>query len=153
SYLDEAERCGVVLLLNQGKVLYDGPPKELTAKVEGRSFLIQGAGTSRRKTLTSALKSPNVVDGVVQGKSVRLVIRAGAPPPDAAALQNGPVEITPTAPRFEDAFVDLLGGSTKDDSPLSGAVHRSAEETIVDAQELTKKFGDFTAAERITFRI
>jgi ABC-2 type transport system ATP-binding protein len=31
SYLDEAERCAEVLLLNGGKVLYVGPPKELTA--------------------------------------------------------------------------------------------------------------------------
>src|SRR5262245_2307350 len=52
SYLDEAERCGTVLLLDQGKVLYDGPPKELTAKVEGRSFLIRGASKSRRRILT-----------------------------------------------------------------------------------------------------
>ena len=33
-----------VLLLNEGKVLYDGPPKELTARVAGRSFLVQGRG-------------------------------------------------------------------------------------------------------------
>ena len=26
AYLDEAERCGRVILLNEGKVLYDGPP-------------------------------------------------------------------------------------------------------------------------------
>jgi ABC-type multidrug transport system ATPase subunit len=154
SYLDEAERCGTVLLLEQGKVLYDGPPKQLTARVEGRSFLVRGASTSRRKILTEALKSPSVVDGVVQGKSVRLVIRTGAAPPDGVTLEVGPVEVVPAAPRFEDAFVDLLGGSAKDESPLAGATHHgTAEETIVEAHELTKKFGDFTAAERITFRI
>jgi ABC-2 type transport system ATP-binding protein len=154
SYLDEAERCGTVLLLDRGKVLYDGPPKQLTAKVEGRSFLIRGASKSRRKILTKALLSPSVVDGVVQGKSVRLVIRTGAKPPDGVTFEDGPVEIVPAAPRFEDAVIDLLGGSAKDKSPLSGATHQGAAlETIVEAHELTKKFGDFTAAARITFQI
>jgi ABC-type multidrug transport system ATPase subunit len=154
SYLDEAERCGTVLLLDRGKVLYDGPPKQLTAKVEGRSFLIRGASKSRRKILTKALLSPSVVDGVVQGKSVRLVIRTGAKPPDGVTFEGGPVKIVPAAPRFEDAVIDLLGGSAKDKSPLSGATHQGAAlETIVEAHELTKKFGDFTAAARITFQI
>src|SRR5262249_11708051 len=54
SYLDEAERCGAVLLLDEGKALYDGPPKELTARVEGRSFLIQGAGEARRRILSAS---------------------------------------------------------------------------------------------------
>ena len=33
-----------VILLNEGKVLDDGPPRDLTARVEGRSFLVHGAG-------------------------------------------------------------------------------------------------------------
>ena len=44
AYLDEAERCGRVILLNKGKVLDDGPPGALTARIRGRSFLVQGAG-------------------------------------------------------------------------------------------------------------
>ena len=31
AYLDEAERCAAVLLLNEGQQLYNGPPKELTS--------------------------------------------------------------------------------------------------------------------------
>ena len=39
SYLDEAERCAEVFLLSEGKLLYSGPPKELTNRVsEGRSY-------------------------------------------------------------------------------------------------------------------
>jgi ABC-type multidrug transport system ATPase subunit/ABC-type multidrug transport system permease subunit len=158
SYLDEAERCGSVLLLNEGRLLYDGPPKELTARLTGRTFLIQGAGAERRKILAQALKMPTVLDGVIQGRSIRLVMREGAQPPDAAALGAGPLEIKPAPPRFEDAFVDLLGGSAKHESPLadallpSGAKSRSGD-IAVEVSELTKRFGDFTAADRITFRI
>jgi ABC-2 type transport system ATP-binding protein len=167
SYLDEAERCGTVLLLNQGQALYDGPPKELTARLTGRTFLIQGVG--RRKILTQALKLPEVLDGVIQGRSVRLVMREGAHPPVPAVLERGPLEVKPAAPRFEDAFVDLLGGGPKGEAPLvepflpstpwlKGEKGKAEEvgpsqEIAVEARELTKRFGAFTAVDRISFRI
>jgi ABC-type multidrug transport system ATPase subunit len=158
AYLDEAERCAHVLLINQGRVLYEGPPKELTARVTGRSYLVKGAGAARRKILTAALKLPEVIDGVIQGRSIRLVVRQGSRPPDAARLGAGGVDlaIEPVAPRFEDAFIDLLGGSPKRESPLAGPAQRGASGetvTVVEARELTRRFGDFTAADRITFAI
>src|SRR5206468_1100664 len=125
-----------------------------TSHVEGRSFLVQAAAEARRKVLTAAVKRPDVLDGVIQGRSVRLVVREGAPPPDAATVGSGAVAVKPVAPRFEDAFVDLLGGGPKGESPLAGPLHRGAhDEIIVEARELTKRFGDFTAADRISFRI
>src|SRR5262249_56809593 len=85
AYLDEAERCAAVLLLSEGRVLYDGPPAELTARAAGRSFLVRGAN-QRRRVLAPALEPPEVGDGLGQGRSGRLVVRGGAKPPDAAAL-------------------------------------------------------------------
>jgi ABC-2 type transport system ATP-binding protein len=154
AYLDEAERCGRVILLNEGKVLDDGPPGDLTARVRGRSFLVQGAGTARREVLATALKLPEILDGVIQGASVRLVIRQGSMPPSPAAFGLDGLVLKPVAPRFEDAFIDLLGGVPKTESPLAGPRrHPSGSGPVVEAQELTKRFGEFTAADRITFRI
>ncbi len=155
SYLDEAERCASVYLLHEGKVLYEGPPKELTARVEGRSFLVAGAGQAGRRLLARALQRPEILDGVIQGSSVRLVTRTGAPPPSPGDLGAADAEVTPTAPRFEDAFVDQLGGRAQDSSLLAGATDLPArdEGPVVDVKELTKTFGDFTAADRITFHI
>jgi len=155
SYLDEAERCASALLLNEGKVLYVGPPKELTSRVAGRSFLVAGAGREGRRLLARALKRPDVVDGVIQGANVRLVIKRDAPPPSADDLGAGGAELKPTPARFEDAFVDLLGGGPKGDSSLTGARRENSNGAgaVVEAQGLTKKFGNFTAAEQITFQI
>ena len=154
AYLDEAERCARVILLNEGKILDDGPPGELTARVKGRSFVVKGAGASRRQVLTRALRLPEILDGVIQGESVRLVVRQGSMPPDPSALSQNEIEITPVAPRFEDAFVDLLGGVPKAESPLAGPRRpRDDGGPVVEARELTKRFGDFTAADRITFTI
>jgi ABC-2 type transport system ATP-binding protein len=154
SYLDEAERCAEVLLLNGGKVLYVGPPKELTDRVAGRSFLVAGAGHAGRRLLARALRRPEVIDGVIQGSSVRLVIKQEAQPPTVGELGAG-ADVKPTSPRFEDAFVDLLGGGPKGESPLAGEPDKDGADgtAVVEAEGLTKKFGDFTAADRITFRI
>lgn len=159
AYLDEAERCAAVLLLNEGKALYHGPPKELTARVEGRSFLAQDPSHQRRKILTQALRQPEIVDGVIQGSSVRLVVKTGAVPPSGSQLSASGVQIKPTPPRFEDAFVDLLGGAHKAESQLGETSYRGKNATgnddqiVVEARALTKRFGDFTAADRISFQI
>ncbi len=164
AYLDEAERCGAVWLLNAGKLLYDGSPRQLTSRVEGRTFLVQGTGQNRHKVLAAALKRPEVLDGVIQGRSIRLVLQDKANPPNGAALGSDSAEVIATPPRFEDAFVDLLtrkdeGGRRKAEGenrlnpvPPSSFILPPSE-VIVQAHELTKRFGDFTAVDRISFRI
>lgn len=159
AYLDEAERCASVVLLSEGRALYMGPPKDLTDRCAGRSFLVQNLGQGRRKFLTEALKQPEVVDGVIQGRSIRLVLAPAASPAAATAFAAGAV-VVPTPPRFEDAFVDLLGGGPKGQSPLAGSGTADAamagdtgSEAAVEARDLTKMFGDFTAADRISFRV
>ena len=52
-----------------------------------------------------------------------------------------PLQVADTAPRFEDAFIDLLGGAGTAESPLGAIIHRvdgSKEETVIEAQSLTK---------------
>ncbi len=140
AYLDEAERCAEVLLLNAGQAALRRPAAGAHRPAStGRTFLVQGAGARRRKLLTAALELPEVIDGVIQGSSVRLVVRRGATPPDAAS--SGPPVPTsrssPSPPRFEDAFVDLLGGGPKRESPLAGPAHLGASGgtgTVVEAR-------------------
>jgi ABC-type multidrug transport system ATPase subunit len=155
AYLDEAERCPAVLLINEGKLLYQGVPRQLTDRVAGRTFLVRGTGQNRRAVLAEALKRPEVLDGVIQGRSIRLVLKEGAKPPDASTLGSESAEVIATPPRFEDAFVDLLGGVRSSVEPLAGDRRQTGdgEETVIEANELTKRFGDFTAVDRVSFRI
>ncbi|MGE3955055.1 MAG: ATP-binding cassette domain-containing protein [Parachlamydiales bacterium] len=145
SYLDEAERCDRVLLLNQGKPLFQGPPGELTARVAGRVFLARPEG-SRRAYLERALQQEGVVDGVIQGSNVRLVLKEGIAPKEA---------LTPAAPRFEDAFIDILGGGPKGPSPLAATreLLEGIGEPVITTRHLTKKFGHFTAAGDVNLTI
>ncbi|NHB91477.1 ATP-binding cassette domain-containing protein [Photorhabdus cinerea] len=157
SYLDEAERCRDVLLLNQGKLLYSGQPQQLTQKMSGRSFLLGAKQGSRRKTLQHALTLPLVTDGVIQGKYVRLIIRPDASPQELLnQLELPDAEIVKAAPRFEDAFIDLLGGGPTRRSELAEImpqINVNPTETVIEAQDLTKKFGDFAATDHVDFQV
>ncbi|MFP3920580.1 MAG: ATP-binding cassette domain-containing protein [Dichotomicrobium sp.] len=159
SYLDEAERCDEVLLLNRGELLFDGPPHELTRRVERRTFLATDIEGVRRIALAEALDAKDIIDGVVQGSALRL-LTAEQPEDGAAGLAEllgetfHGARLEPAAPRFEDAFIDVLGGVAGGTSGLAeGIAHKPEGGTIIDAEGLTKKFGDFTAARDVTFSI
>ncbi|MBS9432833.1 ATP-binding cassette domain-containing protein [Photorhabdus hainanensis] len=157
SYLDEAEQCRDVLLLNQGKLLHHGQPQKLTQKMYGRSFLLDTKQDSRRKTLQHALTLPQVTDGVIQGKYVRLILKPDVSPQELLnRLELPDAEIIKAAPRFEDAFIDLLGGGSTRRSELAEIMPRIAAnptETVIEAQDLTKKFGDFAATDHVDFQV
>ncbi|SBZ74251.1 ABC transporter multidrug efflux pump [Klebsiella pneumoniae] len=55
SYLDEAEQCRDVLLMNEGKLLYQGEPTALTQTMAGRSFLVSSPQENNRRLLQWAL--------------------------------------------------------------------------------------------------
>jgi ABC-2 type transport system ATP-binding protein len=155
AYLDEAENCAEVLVLNEGRVLYQGDPKAMTASVAGRVFQLRGAGARRRELLARALGRPEVIDGVMQGEAIRLVLAEGKRPPTAGELDPTlRLETAAISPRFEDAFVTLLGGQPKRTLQVEARA-RPAQEgpPPVEARGLTRRFGSFTAADHITFTI
>jgi len=157
AYLEEAEACDRVLLLNQGKLLFEGLPADLTARVAGRVFRVGGLVGRRRPLLARLLGRKEVIDGVVQGEAIRLVTAPGATLGAALAdLPEERPETRPAPPRFEDAFVDLLGGGPGGHSALAEATaaHPATDTCpVIEARGLTKRFGVFTAAEDISFSI
>jgi ABC-2 type transport system ATP-binding protein len=160
AYLDEASACDRVLLLNAGKLLFDGPPQELTDRVKGRVFRITGIEGRRRPILAAALSKPNVIDGVIQGDAIRIVTGPGAVGLAQDLAHDLPgggahVRVEAVEARFEDAFIDVLGGGPGGRSKLAEAMAPVVRQrqAVIEARGLTKRFGDFTAAEDITFTI
>jgi ABC-2 type transport system ATP-binding protein len=155
AYLDEAERCGHVIVLHQGKVLAQGPPEDITEIARGRVFVAElAAGQSPRGVQSRLLDEPDVVDAVPDGGRVRIV-RAGGDV-SAAAVLNG-ARITPAVPRFEDGFMSLLrrvadqehASAISLDRPLTA----SDTEVAVRVRNLVRKFGTFTAVDHISFDV
>ncbi len=148
AYLDEAERLDSVMLLNEGKVLYQGEPHLLTEKMIGRSFEVKEIEGDKRLLLFKLLKEKNVMDGVIQGRDLRIVLK------EKKGVIEG-VNLTSVAPRFEDAFVSVLGGGPGGESKLADRAPYNTSEckTPIFAKELTKKFGSFTAVNRIGIEV
>ncbi|KEC74252.1 UNVERIFIED_ORG: ABC-2 type transport system ATP-binding protein [Rhizobium esperanzae] len=154
AYLDEAEACDHVLLLNQGKLLFSGKPIEMTERVDNRVFRVSGVTGRRRQVLAELLQADGVVDGVIQGEAIRLVA-ARDKKPDIGKAGDG-ASLAPAPPRFEDAFVDMLGGGPGGRSRLAEAqapLTAEGDRPVIEARGLTKRFGDFTAADDISFDI
>ena len=178
AYLDEAERCATVLLLNAGQLVFAGPPDDLTRRIAHRSFRLTAISGDRRELLQQALDLPAVRDGVLQGASIRVVLRGektteestgetveqiaeatAFAPLDLLALQTlanqAGARLEPVPPRFEDAFVDLLGGGP---GGTSGLATRTPPvdlglTAVVECHHLTRRFGSFTATDDVSFQV
>ncbi|WP_417614129.1 ATP-binding cassette domain-containing protein [Parasphingorhabdus sp.] len=156
AYLDEAEKCDCVYLLNDGELLFDGPPDNLTDKIEDRVIKVTGFDGNRRHVLTRALDRGDIIDGTLQGRSIRLLIKSGSDKPDAHALnEGGKTIVADVRPRFEDGFIEILGGGPEGTSQLARSYREIPESDMpaISAQGLTKTFGDFTAAQDMSFEI
>ncbi|WP_413727809.1 ATP-binding cassette domain-containing protein [Sodalis sp. RH19] len=157
SYLDEAEQCREVLLMNQGELIYSGAPKALTATMAGRTWLAHDAAGTNRQLLRRALRLEQIGDGVIQGKAVRLILKKDADRSGLGrALGLSDANIEETAPRFEDAFIDLLGGGPATQQALADIMPQvtgDRHETVIEARGLTKKFGDFAATDNVDFTV
>lgn len=147
TYLDEAEKCHSVLLLDKGNVLFNGPPDALTAQAKGRTFKVHPAQKSRRIALFELVNRSEVVDGTIQGADLRIVTREAKPPEGVSSIS--------VPPRFEDAFIDILGGSPKGLSRLAQSAPevKTSAKFVVEAEHLIKKFGNFTAVNEISFQV
>jgi ABC-2 type transport system ATP-binding protein len=156
AYLDEAELCGTTLVLNEGKLLFSGTPREMTAPLEGQCYQLKNLSSGKRSLLTKALARPEVSDGSIQGHHLRLTFRKGEKlfSPDVIGAGET-AEWAAVRPRFEDAFIDLLGGGPSGESVLAKHVRAipSDDEVVIEAQNLTKKFGDFAATDSVSFQV
>ena len=164
AYLDEAERCHGVLLLDNGKLLHDGPPSELTDRVAGRCFVVRGA-PDRRAAQQMLAARPGIADCLIQGATIRLVMEEGRQPPADTGL-----EVAPTPPRFEDAFITLLDRDHTVPTLPARSAAVSQGDTVavaqgdivavaqgdivaVRARDLVRRFGDFVAVDHVSFEV
>lgn len=106
-YMDEAERCMRLAILDHGRVAADGSPRELTAALPGRSLLIE---CDRPRPAQRAIETlPGVIAVAQIGASLRVLVEPGEEPERriVARLREAAIEaaVAQTEPNLEDVFV------------------------------------------------
>ena len=122
SYLDEAERCGRIALLHEGRVLALGTPGEVKRLLTGALLEVRAA-EPRRAAAVLRERWPEANVGLF-GDRIHLTA------PDAAAAARRVMEmlaaagvalesVRPVEPSLEDVFVSVLAGT-------NGVINRAA---------------------------
>ncbi len=155
SYLDEAAKCDEVILLNEGQVLYSGKPQNLSDSMQGKVFKIIGDIKDKRKTLQQALGFESVKDGIILGNAIKLICENENDLPSLKEIEAEGCQYQEASPNFEDGFIHILNGSFNGRSLLAEQMRIGVtkEGPVIQAIDLTKKFGSFTAASHVNFTI
>ena len=180
AYLDEAERCDDLIILYEGRLLGQGKPDVFERPLEGRTFKVRLQREHHNRSLEQKLSTlPEVVDAVIQGDAVRIVLRE---PSAVEAIHRaldplGVVDIEAVPPRFEDAFVSMLGTRGRQDADKPD--HDNSSETatdgtqpprstadvdlripttddtrpVIEVRDVKRRFGDFYAVKGVTFDV
>jgi ABC-2 type transport system ATP-binding protein len=115
SYLDEAERCTRLGLLNSGRMLHCGTPNALRKLVPGD--LVSIASQEPRKARDSAARVEGVLSVLLVGDGIHVVVDDAArriPELERALSDSGaPFDrLEKASPSMEDLFVSLVGQAT-----------------------------------------
>lgn len=110
-YLDEAERCTRVALMNEGKVLMADTPHNLTATMKGE--VVELITPEIRKAFVALKTEPRVIEVQAFGDRVNIVVRTASADmePVITSLQEKGIIITDwrvIPPSLENVFISLL---------------------------------------------
>lgn len=162
AYMEEAELCDEVYILNKGKVLDRGTPEELRKETEGRCRMAKTPEGIPPRVLQAAFLDDreSVEDAVPEKGNVRFILKEGVALERVKAFSCYPRLETESVPsRLEDSFMCCLGKLERKESPLEGfeldykePAHISGKVDI-EVKNLVRRFGDFTAVDNTSFQV
>lgn len=156
SYLDEAELCDKVILLNEGEILFLGKPKEIEKQLDNRVYFINSQNNNKKDLLTKLLEKENILDAFIVGNKIRIILKQYNKEflNKILTLEKN-LTLEKEIPNFEDAFIDILQIKTQAHSKLANKMHiiKENKECPIFANKLSKKFGDFQAAKDINIKM
>jgi ABC-2 type transport system ATP-binding protein len=163
AYLDEAERCTRVGLLDNGRLLAQGTPAEVKQLMRGSIVAItsprareaaQVLGAQLEGCSTSLfgdtvhVTTSNIAATVQEAR--RILTKASLPHDEPRELE----------PSIEDVFISVMAKPKKDSAAQADGEHTAAplvansERAItVQAEGLTRRFGEFVAVDDASFSV
>lgn len=156
-YMDEAERCHRIVMMQEGKVIACGTPANLKKLIKQKVCSFK---TDRINQACRILREELFTPGQVYGDRIRLfmdVPDVGLPKMQEglAAREINVRECSEVAPTMDDVFMSLLQDSAGDREKKSWIPFRSSDlgGKPVIVSGITKKFGDFTAVNNVSFEV
>jgi ABC-2 type transport system ATP-binding protein len=105
-YMDEAERCTRLAILDRGRIVADGTPQHLLADLPGRTWLVTTSEPRRAHRALDGL--PGVIAVAQIGTSLRVLGNGDADLErriEARLREVGAARVALTSPNLEDVFV------------------------------------------------
>lgn len=168
SYMDEAEMCADVFVMNRGRILMHGAPVDIRALAKNLCFSVQPPESVPTRVLQSLLldDSEHIIDAVPDGGRVHFITRGTEQSP---VLDDFSLTAEAVPERLEDGFMLLMHKdleehpdlaspqmSKHDDKILRAQKRITAEEGLpvdIEVKNLVRKFGDFTAVANTSFSV
>jgi len=162
AYLDEADRFHRVSLFHEGHVMGHGTPAELVARVPGTLALFRAAPQAEAlPRLKAAFPQTEAMgawlrvfaDGLAPAEARQAI-------EDCLAAAAGPAiglsDWFAREPELEDVFVAMLrqrGARLDTTLEAAGTARPSDAGLAIEARALTRVFGDFRAADAVSFQV
>lgn len=147
--LEDAARCDEIVLLHEGAISYHGPPGGLAAGANGLCFSQPLPEGVRRRALQDLMLDPGTISGRIEGGRLFALTRKPVPPPGN--------QWEPVPPRPDEGFAVMLDkGRALGPSELAEAFPirmDQADQPAIAAVGLTRRYGDFIAAQDISFTV
>ncbi len=157
TYMDEAERCDHVAILHEGTLIAQANPQTIAHYAKGATFYLETKENESIKQLQTDLYQQSVtVNAVPEQGKIRLVIKK---PEDLHKLKNclNNRIYHPIAPTLEDGFLVLLSQQPNTinhlSTPPSIKPNHPFSKSVIKVNHLTRKFGNFTAVDNVSFSI
>lgn len=156
-YMDEAERCTRVALMHEGRLIACDAPTRLRNAMPGR--LLEIAAEPARQAIQILQESTPQGRPTLFGERIHLSLAEGGADSDTvrALLEERGVAVSSlrvVTPSLEDLLVDRLSeGAPAPEVPLFSMGERKRTGPAVEASDLTMRFGDFTAVDRVRFSV
>ena len=111
-YMDEAERCHRIAILDRGVLVADGTPLDLTGALAGRSIVVHAVQPRRAQQVL--VGSPGVLSVAQVGNTLRVLAAgnhdAAARLRDALRAAGVEADVVQGEPNLEDVFVSATRG-------------------------------------------
>ena len=154
SYMDEAERCHRIALVHDGRIVAEGTPGGIRDRATGRFARI--AVSPQRGALDLLRSRADVRATQVFGDEIHIEFDGDLREIDRGLAANGfsVRDVAMQAPSLEDVFLQLLGPPERGAAAFRfDAVAAPATRAAIECRDVTRRFGSFTAVDRVTLAI